>query len=60
MNVLYFMSLHMEIRFRFLEILFTFFDIGSTKEKQFGFTSVMENGLRVSFPGDEPYRESLL
>ena len=31
----------------------------STKEKQFGFTSVMENGLRVSFPGDEPYRESL-
>ena len=38
---------------------FTFFDIGSTKEKQFGFTSVMENGLRVSFPGDEPYRESL-
>lgn len=38
---------------------FTFFDIGSTKEKQFGFTSVMENGLKVSFPGDEPYRESL-
>lgn len=38
---------------------FTFFDIGSTKEKQFGYTCNMENGLKVSFPGDEPYRETL-
>lgn len=39
---------------------FTFFDIGSTKEKQFGFTADMEQGIRVAFPGDEPYREQLL
>lgn len=38
---------------------FTFFDIGSTKEKQFGFALQMANGTKVAFPGDEPYRESL-
>ncbi len=38
---------------------FTFFDIESTKEKQFGYTCLMDNGLKLSFPGDEPYRESL-
>ena len=42
-----------------LEDSFTFFDIGSTKEKQFGFTCLMDHGTKVSFPGDEPYRESL-
>lgn len=38
---------------------FTFFDIGSTKEKQFGYTIQMENGTRLAFPGDEPCREPL-
>lgn len=38
---------------------FTFFDIGSTKEKQFGFTTKMDNDIKLSFPGDEPYREDL-
>ena len=34
-----------------LEDSFTFFDIGSTKEKQFGFTCLMDHGTKVSFPG---------
>ncbi len=39
---------------------FTFFDIGSTKEKQFGYCIRMEEGVRLSFPGDEPCHEALL
>lgn len=39
---------------------FTFFDIGSTKEKQFGYAVRMDNGIRLAFPGDEPCREPLL
>lgn len=39
---------------------FTFFDIGSTKEKQFGCSIHMDNGVHLAFPGDEPYREALL
>ncbi|MDD3796052.1 MAG: MBL fold metallo-hydrolase [Lachnospiraceae bacterium] len=38
---------------------FTFFDICSTKEKQFGFTLEMEQQIKLAFPGDEPYRENL-
>ncbi len=34
-----------------------FFDIGSTKAKQFGFATVLKNGKRFVFLGDEPYRE---
>lgn len=33
----------------------TFFDIHSTKAEQYGFTTVLENGKRLSFCGDEPY-----
>ncbi len=39
---------------------FTFFDIGSTKEKQFGYRIQMEGGVQLAFPGDEPYHEALL
>ncbi len=35
----------------------TFFDIGSTKEKQFGFAAVLPDGVRLACLGDEPYRE---
>lgn len=35
----------------------TFFDIGSEKAKQFGFTMKLDNGKKFSFLGDEPYRE---
>lgn len=36
---------------------FTFFDIGSTKAKQFGFTMDMGNGKKLTCCGDEPYYE---
>lgn len=39
---------------------FTFFDIGSTKEKQFGCTLITKEGTKIVFPGDEPLREHLL
>ncbi|MDO4261097.1 MAG: MBL fold metallo-hydrolase [Eubacteriales bacterium] len=34
-----------------------FFDIRSTKAKQFGFTMKLKNGKRFTFLGDEPYQE---
>ena len=33
----------------------TFFDILSTKARQFGFTTVLKNGCRFTCAGDEPY-----
>lgn len=37
----------------------TFFDIHSTKELQHGFTTILENGKKLTFLGDEPYREDI-
>ena len=34
----------------------TFFDIHSTKLKQFGFSLVLNNGKKLTFLGDEPYK----
>lgn len=36
-----------------------FFDIKSTKQLQFGFNIVLTNGKKLTFLGDEPYREEL-
>jgi ribonuclease Z len=36
-----------------------FFDIKSTKQLQFGFTTILKNGRKLAFLGDEPYKESL-
>lgn len=36
-----------------------FFDIRSTKQLQFGLTTVLQNGKKLTFLGDEPYREEL-
>ncbi len=36
-----------------------FFDIKSTKLLQFGFCAKLENGKKVTFLGDEPYKEEL-
>lgn len=38
---------------------FIFFDIESTKDKQFGFSVNMDNGIKLTFVGDEPYRDNL-
>lgn len=34
---------------------FTFFDLNSTKAKQFGFTLALEDNKKLTFMGDEPY-----
>ncbi|MDO5425970.1 MAG: MBL fold metallo-hydrolase [Eubacteriales bacterium] len=34
-----------------------FFDIGSTKLKQFGFTALLPDGQKLACLGDEPYKE---
>lgn len=36
---------------------FTFFDILSTKAKQFGFTFINEDNKKITFAGDEPYNK---
>ena len=35
----------------------TFFDIGSTKAKQFGFTMILPSDKKITCVGDEPYNE---
>ena len=40
---------------RILSYDVTFFDILSTKAKQFGFTTILNNGKRLTCAGDEPY-----
>ena len=37
----------------------TFFDIKSSKAKQFGFMAKLKNGEKFTFLGDEPYREHM-
>ncbi len=38
----------------------TFFDIHSTKARQFGFTTVLKNGNKFTCTGDEPFQELCL
>ncbi len=43
-----------------LDYAITFFDIHSTKAKQFGFATLLNNGKRLTFCGDEPYKDHCL
>ena len=38
----------------------TFFDIHSTKAKQYGFTTILENGKKFTCCGDEPFNEDCM
>lgn len=40
---------------RILSYDVTFFDIHSTKARQFGFTTILKNGRKLSCAGDEPF-----
>ena len=42
---------------KILDCPITFFDIASTKAKQFGFTMQLNNGIKFTCVGDEPYNE---
>lgn len=46
-------------KFEILGRVVTFFDIGSTKDLQFGFKASLLNGKTLTFLGDEPYTETV-
>lgn len=46
-------------KFAILDWSIEFFDIRSTKQLQFGFSTILKDGKRITFLGDEPYREEL-
>jgi ribonuclease Z len=46
-------------RVSIMNLSLEFFDIKSTKLLQFGFCAKLENGRKVTFLGDEPYKEEL-
>ena len=43
-----------------LEYPVTFFDIHSTKAKQYGFTTILDNGKKFTCCGDEPFNQDCL
>ena len=47
---------HLTIQDKFYRLFDDFFDIHSTKLKQFGFSLVLNNGKKLTFLGDEPYK----
>lgn len=53
-NRIVFHIIHDGEKLSILDNIFTFFDIRSTKEKQFGFLLHSSDGFRIAFPGDEP------
>jgi ribonuclease Z len=54
-----FNDIHDKCTFTILDWNIKFFDIKSTKQLQFGFTTLLKNGRQLTFLGDEPYTESL-
>ena len=46
------------LHFETCNIEFTAFDILSTKEKQFGFSTKFKDGTKLTYLGDEPFNES--
>lgn len=53
-----FHELHHADTFTAIDMDFQCFDIGSTKEKQFGFRTVLPNAQSLVCLGDEPYNEA--
>lgn len=54
-----FNEIHDKCRADILDWNIEFFDIRSTKQLQFGFSTTLNNGKKLTFLGDEPYREEL-
>lgn len=57
-NRIFFQVLEDGERLKLLGADFQAFDIGSTKEKQYGFAMTFSDGVRLTCLGDEPYAES--
>ncbi|AAK79298.1 ribonuclease Z [Clostridium acetobutylicum] len=58
-NRIVFSEIYDGCRLKVLDWDIEFFDIKSTKQLQFGFTTVLKSGKKLTFLGDEPYRENL-
>lgn len=54
-NRIFFRTLEDKETLTLLDAAFQVFDIGSTKEKQFGFMMTFRDGMRLTCLGDEPY-----
>ncbi len=57
-NRIFFKAMEDGEKIRLLNADFQVFDIHSTKEKQFGFSMLFPDSLRLTCLGDEPYAES--
>lgn len=57
-NRVKFIEIHNNESFRIIGQDITFFDINSSKIKQFGFTMKTKNNVTFTFLGDEPYNDS--
>lgn len=55
-----FIEIEDKSKINILNFIVKFFDIKSTKQLQFGFTAILENGKKFTFLGDEPYNDELL
>jgi len=51
-----FNEIYDKCKFTILDWNIEFFDIGSSKELQFGFNTTLKNGKKLAFLGDEPYK----
>lgn len=52
-----FHEIYDKCKFTILDWNIEFFDIRSTKQLQFGFSTILKNGKKITFLGDEPYNE---
>ena len=52
-----FQAVHDQEEVEILDYKIKFFDIRSTKARQFGFVTILNNGKRLTFCGDEPYQD---
>lgn len=58
-NRIFFVEIEDESEINILGYNIKFFDIKSNKHLQFGFTTTLFNSKKLTFLGDEPYREAL-
>ncbi|MCI8268920.1 MAG: MBL fold metallo-hydrolase [Lachnospiraceae bacterium] len=54
-NRIHLIAIHDGDTCQILDYKVTFFDIHSTKARQYGFTTLLSNGRRLTCAGDEPY-----
>jgi ribonuclease Z len=58
-NRILFKEIYDKCKYTIIDWNIEFFDIRSTKELQFGFVTILKNGKKLAFLGDEPCNEKL-